>query len=113
MTKLIDKVETHFETVLSGGLKGPINVPEWDEDIYWKASSTMAEESKVIELTQQNKHTEALVVTLIMKARDKEGKALFTLADRPKLMRVADPKVILRVVTEMNDSAEEDEMLKN
>ena len=63
----------------------------------------MAEEAKVIELTQAGKSTEALVLTLIQRARDKDGEALFSSSDRLKLMRLADPKVILRIITEMND----------
>lgn len=114
MTKLIDKVENHFESVLAGGLQGPIHVPEWDEDVYFKPASTMAEEAKVIELTQNNKSTEALVVTLIQKSCDKEGKPLFSQADKMKLMRMADPKVILRLITEMNElQGDLDDMVKN
>lgn len=114
MTKLIDKVETHFESVLANGLQGPVEVPEWDEKIWWRPSSTMAEESRVIELSQAGKTTEALVVTLIQKAMDKDGKPLFALSDKLKLMRVADPKVILRVITEMNDKQTEfEDAVKN
>lgn len=106
MTKLIDRAEAHFQEVLGQGLKGPIVVPEWDAEIYYKPSTTLAEEAKVIELTQQNKSTEALVVTLITRARDKEGKSLFSMADKLKLMNRADPKVILSVVTQFG--ADED-----
>lgn len=101
MSKLIDKATAHFETVLAQGLRGPIHVPEWDAEVYYKASTTMAEEAKIIELTQQGKTTEALVQTLIMRARDEEGKPLFTGADKLKLMRSVDPKVILSIVTQM------------
>jgi hypothetical protein len=107
MSKLIDKATAHFEDVLSQGLRGPILVPEWDAEIYYKPSTTMAEQSKIIELTQQNKATEALVTTLIMRARDVEGAPLFTGADKPKLMRAVDPKIIMRIVTSMNDDDDE------
>lgn len=110
MSKLIEKATGHFESVLAQGLKGPIAVPEWDAEIYYKPASTMFEESKIIELTQAGKTTEALVVTLIMRARDAEGNLLFGAEDRHKLMRAVDPAVILRIVTSMNaeaDSAED------
>lgn len=106
MSKLIDRAEAHFQEVLGQGLKGPIHVPEWDVDIYYKPSTTLAEEAKVIELTQQNKSTEALVVTLINRARDKEGNHLFSMADKLKLMGRVDPKVILSVVTQFNADEE-------
>lgn len=110
MNKLIDKATAHFESILSQGLKGPIVVPEWDAEIYYKPSSTMAEEAKIIELSQAGKTTEALVTTLIIKAKDKDGAPLFDMADRPRLMRAVDPAVILRVVTSFNqdDAATED-----
>jgi hypothetical protein len=107
MSKLIDKATAHFEEVLAQGLKGPISVPEWDTDVYFKPSTTLAEETKVIELTQQGKTTEALVVTLIMRARDKDGNQLFDMSDKLKLMRAVDPQVILRVVTSFNEATQE------
>lgn len=107
--KLIDKATAHFKEVLAEGLKGPIHVPEWDVDIYYKPSTTLAEEAKVVELTQKGKSTEALVITLIMRARDKDGNPLFDIADQYKLMRGVDPKVILKVVTQFNADAEKTE----
>lgn len=112
--KLIDKATSHFEDILAGGLKGPIRVDEWDADIYWKPTTTMAEEAKIIELSQAGKTTEALVMTLIMKARDEDGNPVFTGADKLKLMRGVDPKIILRIVTAMGaDDDEIDQALGN
>jgi len=102
MSKLIDKATAHFTDVLAQGLKGPIRVDEWDADIYYKGTSTMAQETKVIELTQAGKTTEALVITLIQKACDENGEPLFTSADRAALMNRVDPKLILEIVTRMN-----------
>lgn len=114
MTNLIDKVESHFDSVMAGGLQGPIKVPEWDAELYWMASTTLAEESVVLELTQSGKTTEALVMSLILRARDKDGKPVFGKQDKLKLMRMADPKVVLRVITEMNDAqADIDNAIKN
>lgn len=98
---VIDKATAHFEEVLAQGLVGPIDVPEWDTKVYYKPSTTMFEESKIIELSQAGKTTEALVMTLIMRARDADGKPMFTGADKQKLMRAVDPKVILNIVTQM------------
>lgn len=112
--KLIDRATAHFKEVLAQGLKGPIDVPEWDTKIYYKATTTLHEESQVIDLTQQGKQTEALVVTLINRARDKDGNAVFEMADKLKLMRNVDPKVILGIVTRFNaDNDEVEETLGN
>ena len=102
MSKLIDKATAHFQDSLSQGLKGPIRVDEWDVDVYYKATTTMAQESKFIDLTQAGKTTEALVLTLIQRACDENGEALFSFADKAALMNRADPKVILKIVTGMN-----------
>jgi hypothetical protein len=104
--RLIDKAESHFKEVLAGGLMGPIKVDEWDAEIWYKPSTTLHEEAKVIELTQQGKATEALVVTLINRARDKDGNLLFDMGDQLKLMRNVDPKVVLSVVTQFNSAKE-------
>lgn len=101
MSKLIDKATAHFKDALAQGLKGPIRVDEWDADIYYRATTTMAQESKIIELTQAGKTTEALVQTLIQRACDQDGEPVFTSADKAALMNRVDPKLILRVVTGM------------
>jgi hypothetical protein len=108
MTKAIDRATAHFKEMLASDLRGPIKVPEWDLDVYWHPSTTMAEESVIIELSQSGKQTEALVMSLIIKAKDAEGKKIFETADKVRLMRAVDPAVILRIVTSMNDEAEKE-----
>jgi hypothetical protein len=107
--RLIAKATAHFETIIAGGLKGPISVPEWDQEVYWKTTTTMAQEAKVIELTQAGKTTEGLVVQLIIKALDEDGEALFDMGDKTSLMNRVDPGIILRVVTSMNNDIAEEE----
>ncbi len=104
---IIDNVEAHFQQVLAEGLQGPIDIPEWETELWWKPTTTLAEESIIMELTQQGKTTEALVMSLIIRARTKDNEPAFSKADKLKLMRVADPKVVLRVITEMNTATSE------
>ena len=106
-TKAIDRATSHFKEMLAQEIRGPINVPEWDLDVYYHNSTTMMEESVIIDLAQANKQTEALVMTLILKAKDADGKKLFNIEDKQRLMRGVDPAVILRIVTSMNNSDEE------
>lgn len=111
---IIDKVESHFQEVLSSGLQGPIEVPEWDTKLWWKPTTTLAEESVIMELTSQGKSTEALVMSLIIRARTEDNKPAFEKHDKVKLMRVADPRVVLRVITEMNTVVSEyEDTVKN
>ena len=103
MSKVLDSAKAHFKEILAGGLKGPINVPEWETKIYYKPATTFQQESKIVELTQAGKTVEALVESLIMRALDADGNPLFNKVDKPELMRFVDPSIIMRVMAEMND----------
>ena len=69
---------------------------------YDKAANTLKEEGKLIKLAQQGKTIEALVETLVMKARNADGTKMFGLADKMIFMNEVDPQVLIRVVGEMN-----------
>lgn len=106
---ILAKAKAHFKEILAGGLRGPIRVAEWDCDIWYRAATSFQQESKIVELTSQGKTVEALVESLIMRAVDADGAAIFSRADKPELMRSVDPSVIMRLMSEMNDgSAAED-----
>ena len=100
---ILAAAKAHFKDILSQGLKGPIKVPEWGCDIWYKAATSFQQESKIVELTAAGKTVEALVESLIMRALDAEGNAVFSKADKPELMRSVDPAVIMRIMSEMND----------
>ncbi len=101
--KAIEKAKAHFRDKMSGGLKGPITVPEWDTEIYYKTSTTFAQEAQIVELQSAGKTVEALVMNLIIRAKDVEGNPVFMKADKTELMTSVDPEIILRVINEMND----------
>jgi hypothetical protein len=107
---VLAKAKAHFKEVLAGGLKGPIRVPEWECDVWFKAATTFAQESKIVELTAQGKQVEALVESLIMRALDADGSQLFSKSDKMELMRSVDPGVIMRIMAEMNDSANTEQL---
>lgn len=97
----IDKMTSHFRTKISGDMER-VNVPEWEMDIWYKPSNTLAEEANLIELAQKGKTVEALVETLITKARNADGTKMFKKADKITMMNEVDPIVLIRVVGEMN-----------
>jgi hypothetical protein len=84
-------------------------VPEWECDIYFKASLTLREQGKLVELASQGKQVEALVESLIAKARNKDGSKMFTMPDKMILLNEVDPNVLIRVVGEINRATEEDQ----
>lgn len=113
MTKVLDKATAHFRAKISGELK-KITVPEWETDIYFKTSTTLKEQAKIIELAQKNSTVEALVETLIIKARQIDGSKMFSSLDKSVFMNEVDPDVLIRVVGEINSTASElDEEIKN
>lgn len=110
MTKaqsVLDKATAHFRNRISGEMKS-IEVPEWECKIYFKEANTMREEAKLVELAQQGKTVEALVETLITKARNQDGSKMFSIADKATFMNEVDPNVIIRVVADMNSAASQD-----
>jgi len=111
---VLDNATKHFRTKLSGALKS-IEVPEWETKIYFKDVITLKEQSKLIELATQGKTTEALVETLITKARNEDGTRMFQTADKVVFMNEVDPEILVRVVGEINnvERASTEEIEKN
>jgi len=106
MSKVLERATNHFRAKISGDMKC-LEVPEWETKIWYKASVTLREQGKLIELAQQGKTVEALVETLIVKARNEDGTKMFTLADKMTFLNEVDPNVIIRVVGEMSSGAED------
>ena len=102
MSKILEKATAHFRNQISGEMR-KITVPEWECDIYVRQSSTLREESKILELSQQGKSVEALVESIIVKARNVDGSKMFTMPDKMVFMNEIDPNVIIRIAAEMNN----------
>lgn len=107
MSQVLSKATEHFRGKLTAELLC-ITVPEWaDAKIYYKPVSTLKEQSKLVELASQNKTVEALVESLVMRARNADGSRMFNIADRVVLMNEVDPAVVIRIVGEMNRNIED------
>lgn len=81
------------------------HVPEWDVTIHYRPVTTLAQESQVIELARQNKTVEAMVVTIINKARHEDGTPMFGKHDKAALLNEVDPNVVLRIAERINGGA--------
>ena len=101
MSKILDKATAHFRNQISGEMRS-IDVPEWECKVYFKAATNLREEGRILELSQQGKSVEALVESIIIRARNEDGSKMFAPADKPVLMNEVDPKVLIRVVSEIN-----------
>jgi hypothetical protein len=85
---------------------GKVTVPEWVDEsgeavVIYVRPITLAERNKIYRYTIANS-LDALVETLIQRARDIDGKAMFTYADKSHLRHGVDPNVIERVTIEIN-----------
>jgi hypothetical protein len=102
MSKVLEKATAHFRTKLGAEMK-MVHVPEWDCKIYFKNTMTLKDQSKLVELATSGKTVEALVETLIVKARNEDGSRMFTMPDKITFMNEVDPQIIIRIVGEIND----------
>lgn len=86
-----------------------IPVPAWNTTVYFWPDMTLAERREIFMLAKQRGDEtildlEAMAITLIVRARDKEGKRLFAKAERIELMNEYDPEVITEIVSAMNSA---------
>jgi|TARA_Y100001973_G_C5201866_1_gene338426 hypothetical protein len=100
---ITDKIAKHYQASIGGELQ-KYECKEWDCDIYYRTTYPLKDESKILELQSQGKTVEALVESVVTKARTKDGKRMFHDADRIKLMNEADPQTVLKVATAINNA---------
>jgi hypothetical protein len=98
---VLEKATAHFRNQLSNELKC-IDVPEWETKIYFRKVSTLREESKILELSQAGKTVEALVESIVIKARNEDGTKMFNPVDRVTMLNEVDPAIIIRIAGELN-----------
>ena len=84
-----------------------IPVPAWKTTVFFWPDMTLAERREIFMLAKQKGDEtvldlEAMAITLIVRARDIEGKRLFSKAERMELMNDYDPEVIAEIVSAMN-----------
>jgi hypothetical protein len=97
------KALAHFKAKLSGELQ-KLHVEEWDCEIYYRATSSMSTEAKILKLTTDGKTAEALVESIVQKSLDADGNRVFHDSDRANLMNEVDPQVLVKVATALNNA---------
>lgn len=103
MNRVIERATAHYRNRISGEMRS-IDVPEWETRIYFKTVSTLRDEGRIVELSQQGKTVEALVESILLRARNEDGSRMFTAADKPTLLNEVDPAVIIRIAGEINQA---------
>ena len=102
MSSTMKQITDHYRSAISGEMM-KINVPEWDMDIYCRKTYPFKDEARVVELQSKGKTVEALVESLIIKALNKDGKRIFVDLDKTSLRHEADPAVITKVASAINN----------
>jgi len=97
------KITSHYQSAIGGDME-KTHVEEWDMDIYYRKTYSFKDEAQIIAMQSEGKMVEALVESIIVKARDVEGKRIFADADRVTLLNEADPAVITKVCNEINNA---------
>lgn len=108
MSDVLAKITSHFESL---GVR-TIHVPEWDATFY-STPVTVAERQRIFAGTKGENDYELCIRVLLEKARDAEGKKVFTLADKPALLQKADSAVVIRVAAEILSGGPDAGELKN
>jgi len=111
MANVIDNVKAHFD---SQEVK-ILDVVEWGDEsgplkIYVKPL-TLAESKRLYKMAS-NSDLEVMVNAIILKALDKDGKQLFTIADKQDFMHKADVGVISTVAADILGSLSNEEAEK-
>lgn len=83
-----------------------IPVQEWGTTIHYWPEMTLAERNDITQYVRQEgdstvMNLEAIAMTLIVRARDAEGKRLFSRAERQELMTEYEAEVLARIVAQM------------
>lgn len=99
---ITDKISKHYQSAIGGELQ-KYHCAEWDTDIYFRGTYPLKDESRILELQTQGKTVEALVESIVTKARTKDGKRMFVDADKIKLMNEADPMTVVKVASAINN----------
>ena len=112
----IDNAPSHFRQRLNGALLS-LDVPEWGENgkpfkIYFKPLINFKAQEKIFKLVSDGKSSEALCMTLVIRALDKDGKNLFQEGHMATLMHEVDPDVVSGIVTKMGQESDDHETLK-
>ena len=96
MSDAIDRIKAHFESL---GTR-EIVVPEWGFTIY-TSPVTPTERSRIYAGIKGENDYEVLFRVLLIKAKDREGKPLFSLEDKASILQRCDSSILIRVAAEI------------
>lgn len=100
---ILDKAKNHYKAKLTAEPK-KISIPEWESEAFVKPAINLHQLGEIMELSQSGKTAEAMAMTLIYRLVDEDGNPLLKKAEKSEIMRLVDPDVLARIVSEINES---------
>lgn len=110
---VLDRAKIHFQPYRDEPKK--IHIPEWaeeGEDGIFYATALNLKERQEIEKRAKSE-IELGVEIIIRKLTDADKKRVFTVIDKPEIMRGVDPRVVARVAQEILGESDIEEAEKN
>ena len=100
---VIEKAKAHYQNKLSQEPR-EIKIPEWDTTAYIKPAMSLQRLGEVMEVANNGNAAEAMVLTIIYRLIDADGKPIFRKVDKLELMKHTDPDVLADIVNQINES---------
>jgi hypothetical protein len=97
---ILAKATQHFREQLQNK-SDTINVSEWGETIHYRPMNGKQRDA-IIKHVNDGHLMEAYVESIVLRARDEDGKLMFKPIHRRELMTKVDPDILQRIATEMN-----------
>lgn len=105
----VDKFADHYVKKVKSDVR-EIRVDELDLSVFVYPLN-LAQQERLVELWNEGKSYEAMLETIILRARDEKGVPMFDPKDKDKLRKQADPELLVWLAKEINsDTADEDEL---
>lgn len=96
---VLAKATQHFKKQLQDNAES-MEVPEWETTIFYRPMNGKQRDS-ILKFINDGHIFEALVESILTRARDEDGKLMFKPVHKRELMTKVDPKIIERVASEM------------
>lgn len=98
---ILEKAKNHYKAKLTAEPR-EIDIPEWDSKLYIRPGISLQALGEIMELANAGKAAEAMVMTIVHRLIDGEGKPVFKKLDKLELMKSVDPDILARIVSEIN-----------
>lgn len=105
MTRAIEQATKHFDNLINQKLN-EYYVEEWDITVYYRTTLTWREQARILDMSTGGKTSDALIETVVIRCLEKDGKPMFTTADRTTLQNSVDPNTLLRIVGAINSTGD-------